>query len=177
MALCEDVACRTASTTHGCTPACPARAGLRQPPAALVSPGCRLKHAAVMQACRRCEQPPCPQSLQEVWLLVDEFLLAEAERALLKLLRDLDKASGPQQVWGQESEAPSRVPSRQSTLDAEVKALLWAACGLLWLHRHASPRCLQGAVAGGRLMLSDPRRACYKHSCVCDVMWLLGWRG
>ena len=88
-------------------------------------------HAGVLQACRRCEQPFCPQSLQEVWLLVDEFLLAEAERALLKLLRDLDKASGPQQVWGQESEAPSGMPSRQSTLDAEVKAQLWAACRLL----------------------------------------------
>ena len=109
-------------------PLCLAKTGLQQLPTALVSPGCLLKHTAVMQACRRCEQPSCPQSLQEVWLLVDEFLLAEAERALLKLLRDLDKASGPQQVWGQESEAPSRMPSRQSTLDAEVKAQLWAAC-------------------------------------------------
>ncbi len=76
----------------------------------------------MVQACRRCEQPSCPQSLQEVWLLVHEFLLAEAERALLKLLRDLDKASAPGQAWGQQSEPPSGMPSRQSTLDAEVKA-------------------------------------------------------
>ena len=121
-----------------------------------------------MQACRRCEQPSCPQSLQEVWLLVDEFLLAEAERALLKLLRDLDKASGPQQVWGQESEAPSGMPSRQSTLDAEVKTQLWAACMLLQLHRHASPRWLQRAVAGGWLVVWDACHACCKHS-----MWML----
>ena len=76
----------------------------------------------MVQACRQCEQPSCPQSLQEVWLLVHEFLLAEAERALLKLLRDLDKAFAPGQAWGQQSEPLSGMPSRQSTLDAEVKA-------------------------------------------------------
>ena len=151
----------------GCTPACLAETGLRRPPAALASPGCPRKHTAVMQACRRCEQPCCPQSLQEVWLLVDEFLLAEAERALLKLLRDLDKASGPQRVWGQESEPPSGMPSRQSTLDAEVQLQLWAACRLLWPQGH--PRCLQRAVAGGRLMLCNP--ATHAASTPCDAGW------
>eukprot|EP00891_Asterochloris_glomerata_P002715 jgi/Astpho2/2715/fgenesh1_pg.00050_%23_29_t len=64
---------------------------------------------------------------EEVWLLVHEFLLAEAERALLKLLRDLDKAFAPGQAWGQQSEPLSGMPSRQSTLDAEVGAATAAA--------------------------------------------------
>ena len=44
-----------------------------------------------MQVCKTCLAADMPRRLQQVWLLVDEFMLNEAARALLKLMWHLDK--------------------------------------------------------------------------------------
>ena len=43
------------------------------------------------QACTPCQGPEAPETVRAVWRLVDEYALAESERATLKLLRGLDK--------------------------------------------------------------------------------------
>lgn len=44
-----------------------------------------------LQVCRPCEAADAPGAVKVVWQLVDEYTLLEAERAMLKLLRGLDK--------------------------------------------------------------------------------------
>ena len=44
-----------------------------------------------MQVCLPCEAQDAPDAVKAVWKLVDEYTLMEAERAMLKLMRGLDK--------------------------------------------------------------------------------------
>ena len=44
-----------------------------------------------MQVCLPCEAADAPDAVKAVWKLVDEYTLTEAERAMLKLMRGLDK--------------------------------------------------------------------------------------
>ena len=44
-----------------------------------------------LQLCRPCEAADAPGAVKVVWQLVNEYTLMEAERAMLKLLRGLDK--------------------------------------------------------------------------------------
>ena len=44
-----------------------------------------------LQVCRPCEAADAPDAVKVVWQLVNEYTLMEAERAMLKLLRGLDK--------------------------------------------------------------------------------------
>lgn len=53
--------------------------------------GVLLHESGVLQACTPCQGPEAPETVRAVWRLVDEYALAESERATLKLLRGLDK--------------------------------------------------------------------------------------
>lgn len=48
-------------------------------------------HLFWLQVCLPCEAADAPDAVRVVWKLVDEYTLMEAERAMLKLLRGLDK--------------------------------------------------------------------------------------
>ena len=48
-----------------------------------------------MQLCRPCESEGTPEIVRETWKMVDEYMLTEAEIALVKLLESLDKAALP----------------------------------------------------------------------------------
>ena len=45
----------------------------------------------LLQVCQPCEAEDAPEAVKVVWKLVDEYTLMEAERAMLKLMRGLDK--------------------------------------------------------------------------------------
>lgn len=45
----------------------------------------------LLQVCQPCEAADAPEAVKVVWKLVDEYTLMEAERAMLKLMRGLDK--------------------------------------------------------------------------------------
>ena len=72
--------------------------------------------------CRPCEAADAPGAVKVVWQLVDEYTLMEAERAMLKLLRGLDKhlqhlrqaAAGPNA-----SESPDAEPAAPDSEQAE----------------------------------------------------------
>lgn len=48
-------------------------------------------HHFWLQVCLPCEAADAPDAVKVVWKLVDEYTLMEAERAMLKLMRGLDK--------------------------------------------------------------------------------------
>lgn len=75
---------------------------------------------AFKQVCSPVMQEGMPQEVQEAWLLVDEFVLCEAQRALLKLLRDVDSLPQPQPPALTEPEGPDpmALPQRSHSLHA-----------------------------------------------------------
>ena len=75
--------------------------------------------------CRPCEAADAPGAVKVVWQLVDEYTLMEAERAMLKLLRGLDKhlqhlrqaAAGPNA-----SESPDAEPQTVNRLSLHMRS-------------------------------------------------------
>lgn len=70
-----------------------------------------------------------PQEVQEAWLLVDEFVLCEAQRALLKLLRDVDSLPQPQPPALTEPEGPDpmALPQRSHSLHVSTGLVVCSA--------------------------------------------------
>ena len=58
----------------------------------------QLTTEAHVQVCQPALADGMPAEVRETWLLVDEFVLCEAQRALLKLLRDVDAWSSSQKL-------------------------------------------------------------------------------
>lgn len=74
------------------------------------------------------EGVPLPAEVREVWLLVDEFVLCEAQRSLLKLLRDVDALPGrppPPVVPGPPAEASTQVQPAPCLKDLPAR-LYWS---------------------------------------------------
>ncbi|KAL0046952.1 hypothetical protein WJX82_002748 [Trebouxia sp. C0006] len=76
--------------------------------------------------CHPCESEDVPATVRETWKMVDEYMLTEAEIALVKLLETVDQAAPHQSQALDDSDCVMRRTSRQPS--AEPTALIQYDC-------------------------------------------------
>lgn len=69
----------------------------------------------ILQLCHPCESEEVPETVKETWKMVDEYMLTEAEIALVKLLETMDKAAPLHAQPCTESDNVMRHAAKQSS--------------------------------------------------------------